>query len=95
MAKECGSSSVIVGVVKVKVVRGTNLAVRDVFSSDPYVVLKLGNQEVRTRTVRKNTNPVWNEDLTLIVQDLNHLLVTLVRTFQSSIDRSMYSIVFS
>ncbi|BAT01376.1 GTPase activating protein 1 [Oryza sativa Japonica Group] len=77
MAKECGSSSVIVGVVKVKVVRGTNLAVRDVFSSDPYVVLKLGNQEVRTRTVRKNTNPVWNEDLTLIVQDLNHLLVTL------------------
>ncbi|EAZ03772.1 hypothetical protein OsI_25900 [Oryza sativa Indica Group] len=49
MAKECGSSSVIVGVVKVKVVRGTNLAVRDVFSSDPYVVLKLGNQEVYDR----------------------------------------------
>jgi stromal membrane-associated protein len=46
MAKECGSSSVIVGVVKVKVVRGTNLAVRDVFSSDPYVVLKLGNQVI-------------------------------------------------
>ncbi|KAF0909466.1 hypothetical protein E2562_036454 [Oryza meyeriana var. granulata] len=66
-----------VGLVKVKVVRGTNLAVRDVFRSDPYVVLKLGNQEVRTRTVRKNTNPVWNEDLTLTVEDLNHLVVTL------------------
>uniref|UniRef100_A0A0E0LK94 C2 domain-containing protein n=1 Tax=Oryza punctata TaxID=4537 RepID=A0A0E0LK94_ORYPU len=76
MAKE-GSSSVIVGLVKVKVVRGTNLAVRDVFSSDPYIVLKLGSQEVRTRTVKKNTNPVWNEDLTLTVEDLNDLLVTL------------------
>uniref|UniRef100_A0A0D9WYK3 C2 domain-containing protein n=1 Tax=Leersia perrieri TaxID=77586 RepID=A0A0D9WYK3_9ORYZ len=74
---EKGRSSGIVGLVKVKVVRGTNLAVRDVFSSDPYVVLKLGNQEVRTRTIKKSTNPVWNEDLTLTVEDLNHLVVTL------------------
>ena len=33
-----------VGLINVKVVRGTDLAVRDMVSSDPYVVLNLGNQ---------------------------------------------------
>lgn len=32
------------GMLKVKVVNGTNLAIRDMMSSDPYVVLKLGQQ---------------------------------------------------
>lgn len=33
-----------IGMLKVKVLKGTNLAVRDMLSSDPYVVLKLGKQ---------------------------------------------------
>ena len=33
-----------VGLIKVNVVKGTNLAVRDVVTSDPYVVLALGQQ---------------------------------------------------
>lgn len=33
-----------IGLLKVKVVKGINLAVRDMLSSDPYVVLKLGHQ---------------------------------------------------
>jgi hypothetical protein len=33
-----------IGILKVKVVRGTKLAVRDLMSSDPYVVLTLGQQ---------------------------------------------------
>lgn len=33
-----------VGLVKVNVVRGTNLVVRDVMTSDPYVILALGHQ---------------------------------------------------
>jgi stromal membrane-associated protein len=33
-----------VGLLKVKVVKGTNLAVRDVLSSDPYVILTIGKQ---------------------------------------------------
>jgi hypothetical protein len=33
-----------VGLIKVNVVKGTNLAVRDVLTSDPYVVLTLGQQ---------------------------------------------------
>lgn len=33
-----------IGLIKVNVVRGTNLAVRDVVTSDPYVILSLGSQ---------------------------------------------------
>lgn len=33
-----------IGLIKVNVVKGTNLAVRDMMTSDPYVILSLGNQ---------------------------------------------------
>lgn len=33
-----------IGMLKVKVIKGTNLAIRDMLSSDPYVVLNLGKQ---------------------------------------------------
>ncbi|CAM8915393.1 unnamed protein product [Rhodiola kirilowii] len=56
-----------IGLVKVKVVKGTNLAVRDMLSSDPYVVLTLGHQTVQTAVVKSNLNPVWNEELMLSV----------------------------
>jgi hypothetical protein len=33
-----------VGLIKVNVVKGTNLAIRDLMTSDPYVILSLGHQ---------------------------------------------------
>lgn len=33
-----------IGLIKVNVVRGTDLAVRDMITSDPYVILSLGSQ---------------------------------------------------
>lgn len=33
-----------VGLINVNIVRGTDLAVRDMVSSDPYVIITLGNQ---------------------------------------------------
>ncbi|CAI0545557.1 unnamed protein product, partial [Linum tenue] len=56
-----------IGLLKVKVVKGTNLAVRDMLSSDPYVILNLGKQTVQTTVVRSNLNPVWDEELMLSV----------------------------
>ncbi|KAK4254742.1 hypothetical protein QN277_010078 [Acacia crassicarpa] len=56
-----------IGLLKVKVEKGTNLAVRDMMSSDPYVVLKLGQQRVQTKVINSNLNPVWNEELMLSV----------------------------
>ncbi|XP_022748350.1 probable ADP-ribosylation factor GTPase-activating protein AGD11 isoform X1 [Durio zibethinus] len=58
-----------VGLVKVNVVKGTNLAVRDVLSSDPYVILALGQQSVKTRVIKNNLNPVWNERLMLSIPE--------------------------
>ncbi|CAI9102748.1 OLC1v1001067C2 [Oldenlandia corymbosa var. corymbosa] len=58
-----------IGLIKVNVVRGTNLAVRDMMTSDPYVILSLGNQSVKTRVIKNNLNPVWNEKLMLSIPD--------------------------
>ncbi|XP_058107009.1 probable ADP-ribosylation factor GTPase-activating protein AGD11 isoform X2 [Magnolia sinica] len=58
-----------VGLIKVNVVKGTNLAVRDVLTSDPYVILTLGHQTMKTRVIRSNLNPIWNERLMLSIPD--------------------------
>ncbi|KAI3430042.1 C2 domain-containing protein [Psidium guajava] len=57
------------GLLRIHVRRGVNLAVRDLRSSDPYVLVRMGKQKVKTRVVRKNLNPEWNENLTLCVTD--------------------------
>lgn len=95
----------LLGILRVRVKRGVNLAVRDVSSSDPYVVLKLGRQvlplshflsistnfndcfidsefkfilqKLKTKVVKKNVNPQWEEDLSFTVTDPN-LPLTLV-----------------
>ncbi|XP_047332436.1 protein C2-DOMAIN ABA-RELATED 4-like [Impatiens glandulifera] len=59
------------GLLRVHVKRGINLAIRDMISSDPYAVVELGNQKVKTHVVRKDINPKWNEYLTLSISDFN------------------------
>ncbi|GER39191.1 calcium-dependent lipid-binding family protein [Striga asiatica] len=59
------------GLLKIRVLRGNNLAVRDTMTSDPYVVVECGSQRVKTEVVQDNCNPVWDEDLTIYVKDLN------------------------
>ncbi|CAH9082796.1 unnamed protein product [Cuscuta europaea] len=59
----------LLGLLRVRVKRGINLAVRDVRSSDPYVLLKMGRQKLKTRVIKMDTNPEWNEDLTFSVSD--------------------------
>ncbi|XP_074558623.1 GTPase activating protein 1-like isoform X1 [Curcuma longa] len=61
----------MLGLLKVKVLRGFDLAVRDLRSSDPYVIVKMGKQKLKTRVIKRNTNPVWNEELTLSIEDPN------------------------
>ncbi|CAK8531128.1 unnamed protein product [Lathyrus sativus] len=58
-----------IGMLKVKVIKGTNLAIRDIKSSDPYVVLSLGTQTIQTSVVKSNLNPVWNEEHMLSVPE--------------------------
>ncbi|CAN8231181.1 unnamed protein product [Cochlearia groenlandica] len=61
------SMTEFIGLLKVTVKKGTNLAIRDMMSSDPYVVLNLGKQTVQSTVVKSNLNPVWNQELMLSV----------------------------
>ncbi|KAL0699194.1 hypothetical protein Bca4012_055316 [Brassica carinata] len=56
-----------IGLVKVTLKKGTSLAVRDMMTSDPYVVLTLGKQTAQSTVMKSNLNPVWNEELMLSV----------------------------
>ncbi|VVB07855.1 unnamed protein product [Arabis nemorensis] len=58
-----------IGLLKVTIKKGTNLAIRDMMSSDPYVVLNLGKQKQQTTVVNSNLNPVWNQELMLSVPE--------------------------
>ncbi|EKX46192.1 hypothetical protein GUITHDRAFT_163003 [Guillardia theta CCMP2712] len=40
-----------------------------IHSSDPYVVMSVGPQQVKSQTIQKNLNPEWNETLTLKFSD--------------------------
>ncbi|KAE8723985.1 auxin efflux carrier component 1-like [Hibiscus syriacus] len=68
----------IMGLLRIHVKRGVNLAVRDVRTSDPYIIFTMGNQTLKTRVIDMDVNPVWNEDLTLSITDPDmpiHLIV--------------------
>ncbi|XP_015688808.1 ADP-ribosylation factor GTPase-activating protein AGD12-like isoform X1 [Oryza brachyantha] len=56
-----------VGELNITVVRGIELAVRDMLTSDPYVILTLGEQTAQTTVKKSDLNPVWNEVLKLSV----------------------------
>ncbi|KAI3681189.1 hypothetical protein L6452_35974 [Arctium lappa] len=56
-----------IGLLKITILQGANLAVRDMLSSDPYVVLTLGEQKAQTTVIKSNLNPIWNEELMLSV----------------------------
>ncbi|KAK4741659.1 hypothetical protein SAY87_025247 [Trapa incisa] len=66
------------GLLRIQVKRGINLAVRDSTSSDPYVVVTMGDQKLKTRTIKNNCNPEWNEHLTLAVIDPNFPILLTV-----------------
>ncbi|TYH94762.1 hypothetical protein ES332_A12G061700v1 [Gossypium tomentosum] len=61
----------LLGLLRIHVQRGVNLAVRDVLTGDPYVVIRMGKQKLKTRVIKKNVNPEWNDDLTLSIVDLS------------------------
>ncbi|KAK4367916.1 hypothetical protein RND71_011708 [Anisodus tanguticus] len=59
----------LLGLLRIPIHRGINLAIRDVTTSDPYVVVRMAKQKLKTRVVKKNVNPEWNEDLTLCITE--------------------------
>ncbi|XP_056275673.1 multiple C2 and transmembrane domain-containing protein 1 isoform X6 [Pseudoliparis swirei] len=60
--------------------KGNNLAIRDrTGTSDPYVKFKIAGKEVfRSKTIHKNLNPVWDESVSLLVENLKDPLYVKV-----------------
>ncbi|XP_074309399.1 protein C2-DOMAIN ABA-RELATED 7-like [Silene latifolia] len=69
-----------IGLLKIKVIRGMNLVVMDFTSSDPYVVISIGDQDVQTGHVYDTCNPYWSDEdeLTLGVYDLDTPIILKV-----------------
>ncbi|XP_030468147.1 protein C2-DOMAIN ABA-RELATED 7-like [Syzygium oleosum] len=61
----------ITGLLKIQVKRGIDLAVRDILSSDPYVVVSMAHQKWKTRVVKNSCNPEWKDEQTLSITDPN------------------------
>ncbi|PWA95350.1 calcium-dependent lipid-binding (CaLB domain) family protein [Artemisia annua] len=59
----------VLGLLKLRVKRGINLAVRDTKTSDPYLVACLDSQKTKTKVIKGNCNPMWNDELTLTMKD--------------------------
>lgn len=76
-----------IGIVQVKVMRAEGLMAADVTGkSDPFCVLELNNDRLRTHTVYKNLNPEWNKVFTFNVKDIHSVLEVTV--FDEDRDRS-------
>lgn len=61
----------LIGILKIYVIKGTDLVAMDAKTSDPYVIISMGSQKVKTRVVKKNCNPVWGDEVSLAVEDLD------------------------
>ncbi|KAK1422101.1 hypothetical protein QVD17_24986 [Tagetes erecta] len=59
----------LMGLLRIHINRGVNLPVKDASSSDPYVIITMGQQILKTRVVKNDINPVWDEDLTLSIAE--------------------------
>ncbi|KAK7400745.1 hypothetical protein VNO78_12040 [Psophocarpus tetragonolobus] len=59
------------GLIKLRIKKGTNLKACDTRTSDPYVFVTMAEQKLKTGVVKDNCNPEWNEELTLYVKDVN------------------------
>lgn len=66
-------------VLKVVVLKARNLAAKDKSgTSDPYLVLTLGDSKNATQTVPKTLNPEWNMTVQMPVTNVNSLLLDCV-----------------
>jgi phosphatidylserine decarboxylase len=62
--------------LKIGVLKARNLAPKDKKgTSDPYLVLTLGEARHSTISIAKNLNPEWNETMELPIESIDSLLL--------------------
>ncbi|XP_043988455.1 extended synaptotagmin-3 isoform X1 [Gambusia affinis] len=64
------------GVVRVHVLEGRDLVAKDTYmmglvkgKSDPYLTLRVGNRLFRTKTIKENLHPKWNEVYEFVIHE--------------------------
>ncbi|KAI9201873.1 uncharacterized protein BJ171DRAFT_516763 [Polychytrium aggregatum] len=62
----------------ITVVSAYNLQICDVTTSDPYVVINIGDKKLKTRIIEKTLNPAWNETFELTLPGVSPLLDVIV-----------------
>ena len=68
-----------IGRMSITIVRAENLTAADLGGkSDPFAVVQLGNERLRTHTVYKTLHPEWNKTFDLEIRDLSHVLYITV-----------------
>jgi len=62
--------------IQITIVKGNNLAAKDSNGlSDPYVIVKLGEESFKTKTIMKTLSPVWQETAVFTVSaDIDELV---------------------
>lgn len=60
--------SAVQGVVRVHLLEGRDLVAKDTYmmglvkgKSDPYATLRVGNRHFKSKTIKENLHPKWNE----------------------------------
>lgn len=68
-----------IGFLQVKILKASDLSAADINGkSDPFCVVDLGNDRLRTHTVYKTLNPEWNRVITFPVKDIHDVLMLTV-----------------
>ncbi|WBW75363.1 tricalbin, C2 domain protein (phospholipid binding) ER-plasma membrane tethering protein Tcb1 [Schizosaccharomyces osmophilus] len=58
------------GLLHFNLYSGKDLPIGDIRSSDPFVSLKTNDKEVyKSKVIKKNLNPVWNEETDVVIQN--------------------------
>ncbi|XP_051566926.1 extended synaptotagmin-3-like [Myxocyprinus asiaticus] len=64
------------GVVRVHILEARDLVAKDTHmmglvkgKSDPYTVLRVGNKQFKTKTIKENLNPRWNEVFEFVIHE--------------------------
>ena len=53
-------------VIQVSLIEGKNLDIKDVFTSDPLMVLQLSEQMYESRVKYNTLNPTWNQTFSFV-----------------------------
>ncbi|UJR36030.1 hypothetical protein I4U23_028768 [Adineta vaga] len=64
-----------VGMVEIKIYQARDLSAKDINGkSDPFCVIELDSTRLRTHTIYKTLDPVWNKSFIIPVQDIHSIL---------------------